>query len=432
MAIKYKIIIVFLVLAFLGSSGAAVWFWMQIQEFEPDVYYNVPPEKSFIYGSADTAGYGFEDYVLDKITSERKKLIEQKRSFIDVDLQEMKLALYKEGEVFEIFVVQSKGKEGSWWQTPPGAYFVGDKVVSHFSTVARVWMPYAIQFYGNFFIHGWPYDNFGRSLSLGPSGGCIRLLTKDAAVVFEFAEKGMPVLIFEETKIPPLPALLPIDKEMALPKITGRYFMVADLATGELLLNKGIHTEIHADAMVRGMFALAVSEVVSMERRMVARDWMIDGIGEGIIVPNSSYRVQDLLNLLILRSSEESAMVLSRFFSSEYFVSAMNARARSIGMHKTIFVDVTGFSKANTTTLFDTARMMRYIKDYRGFIFNISDKWSGSGSQGKETVFKVFTGKTQKEGDLERHVFIGIADSLDAESDLKNIILWLGNDLGLE
>jgi len=429
MVTKHKIIILLLLLAFLAALGAAVWFWMEIQQFEPEVYYYVEPERSFIYQTEETIGYGFEEYIKDKITTERSKLINQERSFIDVNLKKMELVLYKDGKPFETFTIQSKGKEGSFWETAPGAYFAGDKIVRHFSNVSRVWMPYAIQFYGNFFIHGWPYDNLGRPLALGPSGGCIRLLTEDAVVVFEFAERGMPILIFEEKTSQPLAALIPLNKEPDLPEIEAEAFMAADLVTGEIVLSKEIHSEIYTDAIVRGMLVLAASEAVSMEKRLMARDWMLEGLTEGVILAGRSYSLQDLVNILLAGPSEEAASVLSRFFTQEYFVAAMNAKARAIGMQRTLFVDITGFSKANKTTLFDSARMMRYIKDYRSFIFEISDQWPGKGSEGKETVFKVL--EAEKDG-ISRHILIAVADSPDAAADLKNIISWLQKELGLE
>jgi len=422
---KHKVIIVLLVLALILTVGAAAFFWLKIEQFEPEVYYYVPPEISFVYTSEETAGYGFEEYIKDKIMVERLRLIKEKKSFVDVDLRSMKLVLYEEGEVFKIFDIQSKGKEGSWSETAPGAYFVGDKVLKHFSTIARVWMPYAVQFYGNFFIHGWPYTRSGHDLALGPSGGCIRLLTADAAVVYEFTERGMPVLVFDEKTSSPLSALLSLDGESVPPELSGNSAMVADLVTGEIVLSKEIHSEFFTDVAARGMLALAASEIVSLEKRIIARSWMTEKVKEGVIVYGRSYRLQDLIGLLLERSSQEAALVLSRFVNPEYFLAAMNAKAGAIGMHNTRFVDITGSSQENITTLFDMARMMRYIKDYRGFLFDVSSQWSGKGEGNKETVFKIF-----ETGD--RAIFIGIANSENAQADLEKIIVWLGNDLGLK
>lgn len=446
---SYKIISVFFIFAFLAVSATAFLFWFEIQKFEPDVYYYVPAEKSFVYGQEEIAKFGFEEYIQERITIERAKLIEKKKSFINLDLKKMQLTLYEEGKEFKKFPILGKGKEGSWWETPPGAYFVGEKAVDHFSTVVRVWMPYAIQFYGNFFIHGWPYYSGGRLLPAGPSGGCVRLNTSDSAVVFKFAERGMPVLVFEEKISPSLPALIPTVKKILLPDLKAENFLIADLDTGEILFNKEMESEIYAGSAVAGMLALTSSEIVDLERRIVARDWMIaeasphfpssstsssstiaEGSGEKIIVPGRSYQGQDLLFPLLSRFSKEAALVLSRFYTPEFFVAAMNVKAKAIGMHNTGFADITGDSEENTTTLYDVARMMRYIKEYRGFIFNVSRELRGPGENEKESIFAVF--KMNTADDISRNIFVGIANSEDAEKDLEDIALWLNNNFGLK
>ena len=428
---SYKIISVFFIFAFLAVSTIAFLFWLEIQRFEPDVYYYVPAEKSFIYGQEEIAEFGFEEYIQERITTERAKLIEKKKSFIDLDLKKMQLTLYEEGKEFKKFPIIGKGKEGSWWETPPGAYFVGEKAVDHFSSVARAWMPYAVQFYGNFFIHGWPYYPGGRLLPAGPSGGCVRLNTSDSAVVFKFAERGMPVLVFEEKVSPSLPALIPTVKKILLPDLKAENFLIADLETGEILLNKEMESEIYAGSAVAGMMALTSSEIVNLERRIVARDWMIvEGSGEKIIVPGRSYQGQDLLSPLLSRFSKEAALVLSRFYTPEFFVAAMNVKAKAIGMHNTGFADITGVSKENTTTLYDVARMMRYIKEYRGFIFDVSRELRGPGENEKESIFAVF--KMNTADDISRNIFVGIANSEDVEKDLENIAFWLNNNFGLK
>ena len=62
MNIGDKIIFIFLILAFFSSSFLAFFFWLKIQSFEPNVYYYVPPEKSFIYDEEELK-YGIEKYL---------------------------------------------------------------------------------------------------------------------------------------------------------------------------------------------------------------------------------------------------------------------------------------------------------------------------------------------------------------------------------
>ncbi len=426
---KYKIISLFLLLVLLNSLGVVFLLWQEIQEFEPEIYNYLPPEQSFIYSEKEIAEFGFEDYVKERVIVEKDRLIENKRDFIYLDLKEMNLFLYQEGEILKTLPIQSKGKEGSWWETAPGVYFVGDKVYKHFSSISEVWMPYGVQFYGNFFFHGWPYDSAGNALPLGSSGGCIRLSTSDAAIAFEFAERGMPVLVFEEREKSFLPALQLKDQEIKIPEIKGEAFLVADLETGEILLNKEMSSEIYAGSMVYIMFALTASEVINLERRITAQSWMFQENWEGIIVPGRSYRGYDLLYPLLSHPSKEAVLTLSRFFTSDHLLAAMNTKANAIGMKNTFFADIIEGDRDNRTTLRDVAKMMRYIREYRGFIFEINKKLIGSGEREGQSIFAV---QKMQGLDQERFIFIGIADSSKAESDLENILTWLSEGFNLK
>ncbi len=421
---------IFIFTSFLVLLAGFLFVLNEVRQFEPNIYfYYAPPEKSFIDVSENQKEYGFEDYVKEKINSKKDDLVKEKQSFIYLDLKKMNLFLYEEGELLKTFPVQSKGRVGTWWETPPGSYYVGDKVVNHFSTIANVWAPYAIQFYGNFFIHGWPYDNFGRALPIGPSGGCVRLKTSDAIILFDFAKRGMPVLVFEEKATPPLPALLPTKKELTSPDIQSSSFMVADIDTGELLLAKEIDSQVYAGPMNNVMMALTASEIVSSEKRIIARNWMIEDFKENIIKPGFSYRVNDLLRPLLLSSSKEAASVLSRFFTPDIFVSKMNQKSRSIGMNNTTFNGLTFEQNENITALRDAAKMIRYIHQYRGFIFNTGRKFKTMEDE-KESLFTVLQ-LSHENSTRKRNIFIAVVDSSDSEEELKKILLWLDNNLNL-
>jgi lipoprotein-anchoring transpeptidase ErfK/SrfK len=426
----YKIIIVFFIFAFFNAFVAAFWLWQEWQGFEPDVYYYVPPDRSFIYSSREIGKFGFEKYIEDKVTSERARLIQEEKSFIDLDLEDMELSLYRQGEKHKTFPVLSKGKEGSWWETAPGVYFVGDKVVYYYVARADIWVPYAVQFYGNFFIHGWPYYSGGRDLPKGPSSGCIRLDTDDATVVYEFAQRGMPVLVFDEKPISNLPALISQQEKISSLEVLSEALMAADLDTGEVLLDKKIKKEFYAGPLVEAMMALAASEIVNLKHTIVAREWMFSEIGENIIKPGKSYQGYELIDLLLQKNSKEAALTLARFFTPDLFVIAMNTKAKAIGMDNTQFVDITGASQENITTLYDAARMMRYIHQYRGFIFETNKELKGPSLGGTESLFAFLKMKTPD--NASRNIFIAIADSPVLTQDFETVLFWLEDNLGLK
>jgi hypothetical protein len=440
-----KIILFFLSLSLIAVSGIVFYFWIKIKSFEPIVFHYVPPERSFIYSEEEFVNFGIENCLRETISNERKELINKKESFINVDLQKMELTLYKEGEKYKTFPVKAKGVEWFWGETPPGVYKIEFKSPLLFSNVARVWMPYAMRFFGNYFIHGWPYDRTGRLLTTTYSGGCIRLRTEDAAEVFEFVKEGMSVLIFDEKARPPLPALNPISKKISPPELKADSFLVADLDTGEIILEKERDLNFYSDVISNLMLAIVASESINLDKRIIAQSWMFERMKEGLIISGRSYQGKELVHILISKSSKEAALVLSRFLSPEILVQQMNKKAKALGMKNTNFDDVVGISEKNITTLYDTAKMMRYIKDYKNFIFKISEEFLGKGENEKETIVAVLKMnqeipeeiKNKENSNIEatstiRFIFIGIANSQNTKEDFKNILNWLTNNFSLK
>ncbi len=422
-----KIITFFLFFALFAACFTAFSFWRELQKPLPDVYYHVPPQKSFVYG-AKTDEFGFEEHVKEKIKKERDRLQENGESFFEVDLKKMELILYEEGEKTRVFPIQSKGRVGGLGETPPGVYSTGDKLVNHFSSVSNVWMPYAVQFYGNFFIHGWPYYTSGEGLPPGSSGGCIRMKTSDARVVFKFAKRGMPILVFDEKASSSLPALLPHEEPEFDLNVEASGVMVADLDTGEILAGKKMESEVEAGPLTRAMTGLVASEVVDLSRGITARSWMFEKVGEGIVSSQRLYTGRELLSLMFAQESKEAALTLSYFLTPARFVEEMNSRADSIGMENTYFADVTGSSEKNITTPYESAKLMRQILYYRGYLFN----FGGEFKEGeKEGSFLTFLKMKDSKG-ITRNIYISLFNSPDFNKDFEDILKWLEKDLNLK
>ena len=129
----------------------------------------------------------------------KQQFIDDKASFVEADLSAMILRVYKAGELSLEVPIDTKGREGSWWETPAGLYKISSKEKAHFSGIGHVWMPWSMNFQGNFYIHGRIYYPDGTLTSTKYTGGCIRLSTEDAKKVFEAVDVGTPVLVFEHS-----------------------------------------------------------------------------------------------------------------------------------------------------------------------------------------------------------------------------------------
>jgi hypothetical protein len=425
---RLKNLVILLLIISLTLLGLVAFLWQKISKFEPAVYYNVPPEKSFIYSEGESI-LGIENYLKDAIGKEMKKLKEEKKDFVYADLKEMKIILYQGGEEFKSFPVVGKGADWFLGETPLGVYSANCKERLHFSSCCRLWMPYSIQFFGNYFLHGRPYDNQGRMVQTNYSGGCIRLNTPDASEVFDFVEEEMPILVFDEKNTPSLLAIKPKSEEISLPEIQAQFILVADLKTGEIILNKGGDSQFYGGPAANNLIlALTTTESIDLDKRIFVKRWMFGEINEGIIAPERSYRAYDLLRPLLVYFSEEAAQVITCFWTSEDFLRLMQEKTRSLDLGNTSIADLTGNSPENKTSLYDLARTFRYIKDYRKFLLAMANELTGPSEDEKESKFAVFE---MKYSDEERTIFIGLANSPKIEEDLDKTLEWLEKDFGL-
>lgn len=453
--------VIFIVLGVLVivSSAALFYVWSinkelaALKPIQPVVFYTIPDHYSFLdsEGTVDSQdGEVFE--------TEKKRLVEKRANFIELNLKEMKLTLYENGEPKEHFPIKAKGKEGSWWETTTGVYAVGTKTVNHFSSISKVWMPYGIQFYGNFFIHGWPYYSDGTPLPFTSSGGCIRLLTGDAKKVFEFAKYGMPILVFEEKTKPFVYQALRPTGELTVPAIGVSSAIVADLDTGEILLNKNADTVQPIGGLTKFMTALTSSEVIDLDKYLTVRSYMISK-NDSLFKPNVRYRGFDLLYPLLMQSSDTAAVALSSFLGEGGLIAQMNKKAKGLGMRRTVFVDVIGSSENNVAPLTDIAKLAKYILEKRSFVFGTSR--GRYYEQEKDVVFSgirnlnplanekglvgVASGEVKNSGEAlltvwkmktasgtPRYILSLILESDDSASDTLELLKWVRGSFGLE
>lgn len=98
------------------------------------------------------------------------------------------------------------------------------------------------------------------------------------------------------------------------------------------------------------------------------------------------FTVEELLNLLLVRSDNYAAEILSRtvLTSRDNFIAAMNTKAKQIGMTSAVFADPSGLDYNNKATAHDIATMVSVANQYTT-IQTISSK--------KTLAFKVETKK---------------------------------------
>lgn len=301
----------------------------------------------------------------------------EKGKVVRVDLEDYMIYLYRDGEMVGELEMVSKGRPGTPWETPTGTYRILTREKNHFSSIGEVNMPYSMQFFGNFFIHGWPYYPDGTPVAQGYSGGCIRLTDKNARKVYEFVDYGTEVYVEDKTAGSADQADLNGEfyflKDLSLPpKLTAEAYLVADIATGDVLYAKNKDRVLPAHELTKLATALTSLEVINQYKNATVASASGGKVLDGGFTKGDRILTGDLIYPLLLESSNTAARSLAEFWGSKRFVRSMNTKARSVGLDDTLYVDTTGDSPANTTTAGDIFRLARHIYNNKRFIYGVT------------------------------------------------------------
>lgn len=323
----------------------------------------VTPEKesTLVYGT--DARLSNPAFFRQTLTS----LIAQKADVVFVNLSTMKVRVIQKGEVVLELPVATKGRDGSWWETPAGLYRIETKEVDRFSHMGHVHMPYAMQFSGNFFIHGWPTHPDGSPVSSTFSGGCIRLKDEDAKKLYEHVSIGTPILVYEKGFAPDTARFSPEP-----PSVSATAFLLADIDSGSVLAAHNETKVLPIASLTKLVTALVVVEHINLDAFLVVPNDVHVFTSVARLTPGEKIRAYDALQLLLRESSNEAAKTFEAFFGTQRAVALMNAKAESIGLSHTVFTDMSGADVGNISTADDLFALARYIVVNRAFVFDLT------------------------------------------------------------
>lgn len=290
--------------------------------------------------------------------------------FILADLHAMQLTLYQDGVATATLPIKTKGRPGTAWETPSGFYAIQTKEEEHFSSIGKVNMPYSMQFYGNYFIHGWTTYLDGTPTPFTFSGGCIKLDTEDAAKVFAFADIGTKLFVYDPpTDVPASPLSL---ADAPLPRVLADSYLVADIDTGDVYAEAGSSEKRPIASLTKLMTALVANETISFDKRLKVAEGFLTNPRKPEDRTPKQFVVGDLLYPLLMQSSNHIADALAEYYGRASFVSWMNTEARALDMRDTAYADPSGLSPENVSTPDDLFRLASYIARKKSFIWKIT------------------------------------------------------------
>jgi hypothetical protein len=301
--------------------------------------------------------------------------IPSKGKLIVADLDGMQLSLYDGSTLVRSFPILSRGREGTFWETPTGKYTIQTKEPKHFSSIGGTWMPYSMQFYGNFFIHGWPTYANGGEVPKGYSGGCIRLSSLDAAEVYAFTDIGTRVFVLGGTPKEHFAtsSRYYLRGEGKLPDVGASAFLVSDLNSGTVLWGRNANSLHRLGSLVALPTALTALETVNQYKivrmgelllgRSILRKYSIGALDE---LPAGT-----LVYPLLFDTNDTAGKVFAREHGTKQFVSYMNQKAAAIGMEHTSFGGALS-DQDSTTTARDLFTLLRYVDTYKHYLIDVT------------------------------------------------------------
>ncbi len=164
-----------------------------------------------------------------------------------------------------------------------------------------------------------------------------------------------------------------IDETVTIPEIDAESYVVGDVLTGEIIVQKNGDTELPIASLTKLMTAsVALDELKETHVATVSQKATLTESSRGMLKANEKIEVSDLLYPLLLVSSNDAAEVLAETFGRKYFIQSMNRRSQEIGMKNTSFDDPSGLSEHNISTAHDLFRLSEYLYNNHDNVFEIT------------------------------------------------------------
>lgn len=247
------------------------------------------------------------------------------KKHVIVNLDSMTITLNNASSTFGVYPILSQGKPGSYYETIGGAYENDYKIPLHFSSIGHVYMPYSVHIFGNYFIHGIPYYPNGTPVSSAYSGGCIRLTTENAKIVYAFIERGTPIIITRNT-----------EKDFEKTKTSSSTMI--------------------SQEMTNYMVATISLEALTQDNNILGP--------KGEITTRKA-----LLPELISKNNTAISELFAESIGTKNFIDLMNKKAVALGLSTTNFTSV---NSPVTTTYEDYMRFMTHITTYKSYLRSIA------------------------------------------------------------
>lgn len=205
----------------------------------------------------------------------------------------------------------------------------------------------------------------GKSVkATNAKGKTAQTVSRKAVASKAVSRKATPVKAVRQAA----PAEADFDRE-GNPLIRSSAFMVQDLSSGEVLLEKNAGTAVPIASISKLMTAMVVLDAqLDLHEALRISDDDVDRLkGTSSRLPvGTQLTREEMLRLALMASENRAASSLARHYpgGQAAFIDAMNAKSRQLGLHDTRFEDSTGLNKHNVSSPRDLALMVAAASRY--------------------------------------------------------------------
>lgn len=149
--------------------------------------------------------------------------------------------------------------------------------------------------------------------------------------------------------------------------IEARGVYIFDLKNSREIYGKNAQTKFPLASIAKLMTAVIASENLKKDEIIEISKNAVNEYGESNLSVNEQWRLDDLLNIMLISSSNDAAAAISEKFKQIYgrdIVDSMNKKAKKIGMDKTVFYNSTGLDINKSAGAYGTPKDISILMNY--------------------------------------------------------------------
>ena len=225
------------------------------------------------------------------------------------------------------------------------------------------------------------------------------------------------------------------DTSVVQPAIEAKAAVMKQLGDARVSFRHNTNERWPIASLTKLMTAVVALEKFSPNQKIYFNSDIVatEGVAGGF-QPGDSFSVREVIRSLMMVSSNDGAMALAEAYGYKNFIEAMQAKAFELGMVETTFVDATGLSFLNQSTIDDLERLVRYSFNTHPEIFQMSTERQAT--IGGRTLVNInrFAGRADFIGGKTGHTtdakqnLISLFHQSDSAATSPVLIILLGSD----